>query len=126
MYLTCESRLNCSLLQIACDPEETGLTAFPTGWSVLVLIYLIASLRTNAVFVALFTFLESASPSLALPRCPPSRPFAVGTAWLTWSPRFMHLVTFWLLVAICTYCPPFHSRPGLPSVGSVAGPGRVG
>lgn len=38
------------------------LTAFATatGWGVLVLIYLLASLRTNAVFVALFTFLDSA------------------------------------------------------------------
>lgn len=30
------------------------------GWGVLVLIYLLASLRTNAVFVALFTFLDIA------------------------------------------------------------------
>ncbi|GJN93916.1 hypothetical protein Rhopal_006975-T1 [Rhodotorula paludigena] len=36
-----------------------GIAMYLIWWSVLVLIYLIASLRTNAVFVALFTFLEN-------------------------------------------------------------------
>ncbi|BGP43328.1 hypothetical protein JCM10450v2_007479 [Rhodotorula kratochvilovae] len=35
-----------------------GIAMFLVWWAVLVLIYLIASLRTNAVFVALFGFLE--------------------------------------------------------------------
>ncbi|GAA6005213.1 acetate uptake transporter family protein [Rhodotorula paludigena] len=35
-----------------------GIAMYLIWWSVLVLIYLVASLRTNAVFVALFTFLE--------------------------------------------------------------------
>ncbi|GAA5923280.1 hypothetical protein JCM3775_007491 [Rhodotorula graminis] len=35
-----------------------GIAMYLIWWAVLVLIYLIASLRTNVVFVALFTFLE--------------------------------------------------------------------
>ncbi|GAA5989817.1 hypothetical protein JCM10908_002332 [Rhodotorula pacifica] len=37
-----------------------GIAIYLAWWGVLVLIYLIASLRTNAVFVALFTFLDIA------------------------------------------------------------------
>ncbi|GAA5961550.1 hypothetical protein JCM8115_006715 [Rhodotorula mucilaginosa] len=37
-----------------------GIAMYLIWWGVLVLIYLLASLRTNAVFVALFTFLDIA------------------------------------------------------------------
>ncbi|GAA5858630.1 hypothetical protein JCM8547_001398 [Rhodosporidiobolus lusitaniae] len=47
-----------STLGAATADYNGGVAAYLIWWSVLVLIYLVASIRTNVVFILLFTFLE--------------------------------------------------------------------
>lgn len=42
----------------ATNDYNSGIAVYLIWWALLVLIYLVASLRTNVVFVLLFTFLE--------------------------------------------------------------------